>query len=83
MNQGYNLNAGFLFLYDWMPVLERLSGEDFKALFSALIARQRENVPLPTFENDLAEIFARMIEPTIQRRLNGQMNAKKGQKKSR
>lgn len=72
MKGNYNLTAGFLFLYDWLPMIERLSGEEFKALFKALVARQKDNTPLPPLEGDLTKIFAAMIEPTIKRRLEGQ-----------
>ena len=72
MNGKYNLGAGFLFLYDWLPALKALSNEELGAFFRALIARQRENIPFPEFENFTANILAEMIEPTIKRRLEGQ-----------
>ena len=67
-----NLDSGFLVMYDWLPALEMLPPEDAMALLLALINRQRHKTPLPVFENPLAGTFARMIEPTIQRRLYGQ-----------
>ena len=71
-----NLESGFLILYDWMAALETLSGEDFKALVMALIARQRSGIALPSFENPIVRIYASMIEPTIERRLKGRGYAK-------
>jgi hypothetical protein len=79
MKKKTNLESGFLFLYDWMPVLELLPAKEVKALLLALIARQRENKPLPTFRNPLTDSLARMIEPVIRRRLEGAMWAQKGQ----
>ena len=67
-----NLDSGFLISYDWLPALESLSGEDYKALLTALIKRQKDKAPFPTFENPTVGIFADMIEPTIKRRLDGQ-----------
>ncbi|MBE6702689.1 MAG: hypothetical protein E7585_04680 [Ruminococcaceae bacterium] len=78
MKKKTNLESGFLFLYDWMPVLEHLPAKEVKALLLALIARQRENKPLPSFHNPLTNSFARMIEPVIRRRLEGAEWAKKG-----
>ena len=78
MKKKTNLESGFLFLYDWMPVLEALPAKEVKALLLALIARQRENQPLPSFRNPLTQSFARMIEPVICRRLEGAAWAKKG-----
>lgn len=78
MKKKTNLESGFLFLYDWMPVLEALPAKEVKALLLALIARQRENRPLPSFRNPLTGSFARMIEPVICRRLEGAAWAKKG-----
>lgn len=72
-----NLNSGFLISYDWLPALESLSAEDYKTFLSALIRRQKEGVPLPHFENEIVNIFARMIEPTIKRRLDGQEGGNK------
>lgn len=67
-----NLNNGFLLLYDWVPAIQSLPGDDAKALLLALIERQKNRTPLPNFDNNLAAVFAQMIEPTIQRRLDGQ-----------
>lgn len=67
-----NLDNGFLFLYDWLPAFMHLDGEDFKTLLLALIARQRDSTPFPSFENTSVDIYAKMIEPTIIRRLEGQ-----------
>ncbi len=78
MKKKTNLESGFLILYDWMPALETLPAKEVKALLLALIARQRENVPLPSFRNPLTGSFARMIEPVICRRLEGAAWAKKG-----
>ncbi len=74
------LNNGFLISYDWLPALESLSGEDYKALLSALIKRQKDGVPLPKFDNELVNIFAQMIEPQIKRRLCGQTGGNKAKK---
>ena len=70
MSKRMNLESGFLFLYDWLPVLEGLSGKEFKALFLALVARQRDGTPLPPFRNATTALYARMIEPCIARRLH-------------
>ena len=43
----------------------------------ALIARQRDQIPLPRFNSQLADVFARTFEPVIQRRLDGQNGGKK------
>ena len=72
-----NLNSGFLISYDWLPALESLTGDDYKALLSALIKRQKDGTPLPKFENNLVNIFAQMIEPSIKRRLYGQEGGNK------
>ena len=72
-----NIDNGFLILYDWLPALEHLSGEELKELLFALIMRQKELTPLPDFNSSLVEVFAKMIEPTIKRRLEGHNAAKK------
>ena len=72
-----NLESGFLFLYDWLPAFESLPAKEVKALLLALIARQRENAPLPPFKNPLTANYARMIEPCIKRRLDGALAAKR------
>ena len=77
MSKGSNLNSGFLVLYDWLPALESLSGEDCKSLLLALVKRQKDGQPLPVFENQLVNVFAGMIEPTIKRRLDGQVGGNK------
>ena len=79
MKNSYNLSFGFLFLYDWMPVLEHLSGEEFKALFRALVERQRDGIPIPQLDGALTQMFASVIEPTIIRRLEGQKGGRKTQ----
>lgn len=71
MTKKNHLSNGFLLLYDWLPALESLSAEDMKAFLLALIARQRDNTPLPHFDNPLCNVFAGMIEPTLRRRLEG------------
>ncbi len=70
-NKKANLGNGFLFMYDWLPALEILSGEEVKTLLLALIERQRNGTPFPNFESQMVQVFANMIEPTIERRLNG------------
>ena len=77
MRHPYNLSLGFLLFYDWLPMLERLPAEDFKALLLSLIDRQRNGTPIPHFDNDLTQMFASVIEPTIIRRLEGQKNGLK------
>ena len=72
-----NLESGFLILYDWLPALQTLSGEDYKALVEALIARQRSGKALPSFANPMVQVFADMMEPTIVRRLKGSECAKR------
>ena len=67
-----NLEKGFLFLYDWLPAIESLPAKDVKELLLALINLQRSGIPLPMFPNKKVETYAKMIEPSIQRRLNGQ-----------
>ena len=74
MGKTTNLDSGFLLLYDWLPAIRSLDGEGVKELLLALIARQREGTAFPTFQNAQVEIYARMIEPTIQRRLVGLSN---------
>lgn len=72
MAKSYKLDSGFLILYEWLPALEVLPPEDFKALVMALIDRQRNETPFPSFDNQLTDIFARTFEPVIMRRLDGQ-----------
>jgi hypothetical protein len=73
----YNLGSGFLLLYEWLPTLEMVPAHDFKEVVMALIARQRDQLPLPRFNSQLADVFARTFEPVIQRRLDGQNGGKK------
>ena len=72
-----NLSSGFLISYDWLPALESLAAEDFQCLILALIKRQKDGEPLPEFSNPTVGIFAKMIEPTIKRRLDGQSGGSK------
>lgn len=71
-NKSTSLSCGFLISYDWLPALESLAAEDFQCLILALIKRQKDGEPLPEFSNPTVGIFAKMIEPTIKRRLDGQ-----------
>ena len=77
-----NLSGGFLYLYDWLPAVEALTGEEFKALFVALVKRQRDGEPIPPLPGRLTQIFAAMIEPTISRRLAGQKGGNRTQEKA-
>ena len=70
-----NLDRGLLILYSWVPAFEALDGDDAKALLLALVRRQRDGTPLPEFEG-LKGTFAKMIEPTIQQRLDGQIGGR-------
>ncbi|MBQ8310324.1 MAG: hypothetical protein IJX80_04845 [Clostridia bacterium] len=74
------IDNGFLVLYDWLPALQTLEGEDVKALLLALIDRQRNGTPIPPL-GGMTDVFARMIEPTIKRRLDG-AKAAAGRQKS-
>ncbi len=76
-NKSTSLSCGFLISYDWLPALESLSAEDFQSLILALIKRQKDGEPLPEFSNPMVGIFAKMIEPTIKRRLDGQSGGSK------
>lgn len=71
-NKSTSLSCGFLISYDWLPALESLSADDFQSLILALIKRQKDGEPLPEFSNPTVGIYAKMIEPTIKRRLDGQ-----------
>ena len=75
-----NLDNGFLLLYDWLPVLEDLSGESVKELLLALIEKQRNNAPMPQFSDPRCAIYYRIISPTIERRLAGQKGAQEAKK---
>ena len=72
-----NLSSGFLISYDWLPALESLSADDFQSLILALIKRQKDGEPLQEFSNPTVGIYAKMIEPTIKRRLDGQSGGSK------
>ena len=74
---------GFLFLYDWFPIMKELDGEDFKALFKAFVLLQRDGTPLPRFDDPLMQMVANMIEPTIRRRIEGQKGGLKAQENAR
>lgn len=65
-----NNNIGFLILEDWIPAIESLDGEDVKDLILALVNRELYGEPFPEFSNKQAAIYARMIEPTIKRRIS-------------
>ena len=73
-----HIEIGFLLLYDWLPALKKLPLDDAARLMFAMIDRQRDGTPFPTFENDLVNTFALMIEPSIKRRLDGSASGKKG-----
>ena len=74
---------GFLFLYDWFPIMKELDGEDFKALFKAFVLLQRDGTPLPRFDDPLMQMVANMIEPTVRRRIEGQKGGLKAQENAR
>ena len=67
-----NLKSGFLLMYDWWPILENLPADCFKELMVALVERQRYGTPMPQFSDLRCELYFRVIEPTIERRLDGQ-----------
>lgn len=72
-----NLEAGFLILNEWLPALRSLSGDECKELLFALVDRQQRGTPIPAFDGYMG-VFAQMIEPVIQRRLDGHKGGKKG-----
>lgn len=74
-----NLDSGFLLLYDWLPAFSTLNAAETKELLFALIDRQRNGTPFPVFDSELVNVFAKMMEPTIERRLQGQDGGKKAQ----
>lgn len=78
MNKKTSIHFGFLLLKEWLPVLEPMSAKDFKALVLGMMYKQFENRPMPTFHNVATNNIARLIEPTIDRRLKGAAWAKKG-----
>jgi hypothetical protein len=63
---------GFLFLYDWYPLLKALSPQGAQELMLALMDRQRNGTPMPHFTDPMSEVFFQTIEPTIERRLGEQ-----------
>ena len=69
-----NLEMGFLFLYEWLPLFETLGEADAGRLMLALIRRQKDGEPYPSFGNPLLEAYARVIDATIVRRLTGKEN---------
>ena len=73
MKKSTNLESGFLLLYDWLPAIQDLDGDGVKELLLALIDRQKNGTPFSEFQNRQAYIYAKMIEPTIKRRLAGQV----------
>lgn len=75
MANSSQLNRGFLFLYDWYPVLETLPAKELKKLLLALVAYQRDQTPLPLFHNPLTASYAAIIAPCIKRRIEGQRAA--------
>ncbi len=64
-----SLKRGFFFFYEWLSAMDDLSPREYKALMRALIARQRNGTPLPTFRSKTANACAALIELTIKRRL--------------
>ena len=63
---------GFLFLYDWYPLLKALSPQGAQELILALMDRQRYGTPMPHFTDPMSVVFFQTIEPTIERRLGEQ-----------
>ena len=63
---------GFLFLYDWYPLLKALSPQGAQELMLALMDRQRNGTPMPHFTDPMSEVFFQTIEPVIMRRLGEQ-----------
>lgn len=70
-----NLEKGFLILYEWLPAIHDLPPKELKNLLLALIYLQKDGTELPCFTNKKTDIFARMIEPVIRRRLTGKNNS--------
>ena len=66
-----NLEMGFLFLYEWLPLFETLGEADAGRLMLALIRRQKDGEAYPSFGNPLLEAYAKVIDATIVRRLQG------------
>ena len=76
-----NLKNGFLLMYDWWPILENLPADCFKELMVALVERQRYGAPMPEFSDLRCELYYRVIEPTIERRLAGQKGGEETKKR--
>ena len=70
-----NLEKGFLILYEWLPAIQDLPPKELKNLLLALIYLQKDGTELPCFTNKKTDVFARMIEPVIRRRLIGKNNS--------
>ncbi len=66
----FNLDSGFLFLYDWLPALKKLSPEEGYNLMIGIMEYQKEGVPMAEFD-EWAGILAKMIMLTVDRRLKG------------
>jgi len=77
-----SLENGFLFLYDWMPILEDLPGESFKELLLALIDRQQNGTPMPSFSDPRCAVYYRIISATVDRRRRGQKGGLETKKRS-
>ena len=71
---------GFLFLYDWYPLLKALSPQGAQELMLALMDRQRYGTPMPQFTDPMSEVFFRTIEPSIERRLGEQQTEQANRK---
>jgi len=68
---------GMLFFYDWLEPFEALTGEEFKALFLAMIEYQKDQKKPPAFKGN-AKIVASFVFPQLERRLNKSAAGKKG-----
>ena len=76
-----SLENGFLFMYDWLPMLEDLSAEGAKELLLALMDRQRNGAPEPQFSDHRSALYYRVISYTIDRRRMGQKGGQETQKR--
>jgi hypothetical protein len=76
-----SLEHGFLFMYDWVPMLEDLEGNDLKELLLALIDRQRNGAPKPRFSHPKSDLYYQVIAFTIDRRRMGQKGGQTTQKR--
>lgn len=76
-----NLENGFLFMYDWLPMLEDLSAEGAKELLLALMDRQRNGTPKPQFCDPRSDLYYKVIAYTIDRRRSGQRGGQETQKR--